>query len=125
LHDHDNDLAFILKALNVLHRKFYEQVDDDVEHPDVCRILPLIKMQALLDVHIVFSGVIPLGQDPHVNELWIMAHQFGAKCYTDVNPNMTHLVAKKVLFDNIGRNSKSQGCTRNGVCVDCQGRMAD
>jgi hypothetical protein len=125
LDDNDHDLSYILKALNALHTKFYEQIDDQVKNPDVCSILPLIKLEVLLDVHIVFSGVIPLGQDPRHNELWIMATQFGAKCYTEVNPSITHLVAKKVFSIDLGRNCKSQIGTRNGISLDCKSGLVN
>jgi hypothetical protein len=97
---------------------------EENEPADVCSILPSIKMQVLLDVHIVFSGVIPLGQDPHTHELWIMAQQFGAKCYTEVNQNMTHLVAKKVITNNEGWNSKSPFSVRIRICMDREDGMA-
>jgi RNA polymerase II subunit A-like phosphatase len=94
--DDDRDLLYIENALDTLHKRFYEIVDQGGDEPDVRTILPVIKLQVLLDVHLVFSGIIPLGQNPESHELWIMATQFGAKCYTELDSQVTHVIAKKV-----------------------------
>ena len=59
-------------------------------------IIPLMRQHVLAGVHIVFSSVIPLDVRPETSETWRIAQMFGAKCYTELNPRITHLVAAKV-----------------------------
>lgn len=46
----------------------------------------------------VFSGVIPLDTPQETTEFWRLAHMFGAKCYTDLAPEVTHVVTAKVCL---------------------------
>lgn len=60
---------------------------------DVRKALQLERRKVLEGVHLVFSRVIPLGQDPTTHELWKLAESFGARCSTTLVPGVTHLVA--------------------------------
>ena len=84
-----------------LHQSFFVSTNRDVP-----LLLNRIKTKILKDVHIVFSSVIPIDTDPRLYEcfnprhdLWITATQFGAHCYPDIVPHMTHLVSLKVNFN--------------------------
>lgn len=46
-------------------------------------------------VHILFSSVIPLDTQPETTEIWRMAHTFGARCSTELNSEVTHVVSAK------------------------------
>ncbi len=46
-------------------------------------------------IHIVFSSVIPLDTKPETTEIWRMAHTFGARCSTELNSEVTHVVSAK------------------------------
>lgn len=75
------------------------------------KIIPWIRSEVLADVHIVFSGVIPLDIPQETTDFWKLAHMFGAKCHTDLTPEVTHVVTAKV---RLGIHS------RGGVGVDSQ-----
>lgn len=47
---------------------------------------------------IVFSSVIPLDVPPETTDIWRTATAFGAECYKELNPTITHVVANKVRF---------------------------
>jgi RNA polymerase II subunit A-like phosphatase len=57
----------------------------------------------LAGVHILFTGLIPLGQPPEAHALWRMAASFGASCTQEPHAGVTHVVAaslgtKKVFW---------------------------
>jgi hypothetical protein len=49
---------------------------------------------------IVFSSVIPLDVPPETTDIWRTAVAFGAECYKELNPRITHVVANKVCYLN-------------------------
>jgi RNA polymerase II C-terminal domain phosphatase-like 3/4 len=51
-------------------------------------------MQVLAGVRILFSRVIPIGHPQHEHELWKRAELFGATCFTEAEPSVTHVVTK-------------------------------
>lgn len=55
-----------------------------------------MKRRVLQGVVIVFSGVIALGARPSDSEYWKLAVTFGARCQSEVNSRVTHLVANQV-----------------------------
>lgn len=97
--DNDTELKYVMKAMNTLHKRFYDNYSNS-STADVCQILPSLKHKVLEGINIVFSGIIPLFQDPSHNEFWILAAQFGATCSKDINANTTHLIASKVFLVN-------------------------
>ncbi|KAG7672111.1 hypothetical protein KSW81_004994 [Nannochloris sp. 'desiccata'] len=67
----------------------FEGAKSDVRH-----VLTNYRKKVLKGVHLVFSRVIPLEQDPKTHELWRMAEAFGASCSAVMQPGVTtHLVA--------------------------------
>ncbi|KIK94105.1 hypothetical protein PAXRUDRAFT_828314 [Paxillus rubicundulus Ve08.2h10] len=62
---------------------------------DVTQIIPEMRLRTLNGVHIIFSSVIPLDAKPESTEIWKVAHMFGARCYTELNNRITHVVAAK------------------------------
>jgi len=58
-------------------------------------ILSNLKSKVLKGCHIVFSGLIPLNTPVTSSEVWRSAQAYGAKCFTDLKPSVTHLVAAK------------------------------
>lgn len=69
-------------------------------------ILQRMKREVLKGCHIVFSGLIPVNQEPETYVLpshssatiWTMAEDFGAKCHRDLVKNVTHMVAANVCI---------------------------
>lgn len=119
LKNDDIELQRVSRLLDDVHDKFFEAYDarstyaqdpsSSSNHrrssisqrrprppkPDVTRIIPDIRSSVLAGVHILFSSVIPLDTQPETTEIWRMAHMFGAACSTELNDNITHVVAAK------------------------------
>ena len=52
---------------------------------------------ATLDgVHILFTSVIPLEMRPETHDMWKTATAFGAQCYKELSPRITHVVTNQV-----------------------------
>ena len=69
---------------------------------------PRSMLQVLAGVTILFSALIPLGQDPKTHNLAQLGEQFGAKCVTQEHPSVTHVVTA-----NSG-SAKAQWALANG-----------
>uniref|UniRef100_A0A0W0FMF3 protein-serine/threonine phosphatase n=1 Tax=Moniliophthora roreri TaxID=221103 RepID=A0A0W0FMF3_MONRR len=112
LKNDDTELDRINKLLNEIHERFFTEYDARAENAkapssrrrrsvssitpyDVTRIIPSIRSEVLQGVHLLFSSVIPLDTRPESTEIWRMAHMFGAKCSTELTPDITHVVAAK------------------------------
>ncbi|KAK1020025.1 CTD phosphatase Fcp1, partial [Friedmanniomyces endolithicus] len=52
-----------------------------------------LKSSVLAGVHLVFSGVVPLGVDIHSHDLSVWARSFGATVSDNVGKRTTHLIA--------------------------------
>ncbi|KAF8640572.1 hypothetical protein AX17_000234 [Amanita inopinata Kibby_2008] len=105
LKNEDHELVRVAKLLDEVHKRFFEAYDSRFkEHNqhkrrkiacDVTRIIPQIRSEIFVGVHIMFSSVIPLDTMPETTEIWRMAHMFGAKCSTELSNDVTHVVAAK------------------------------
>ncbi|ORX89547.1 hypothetical protein K493DRAFT_67456 [Basidiobolus meristosporus CBS 931.73] len=101
--DNDMELPMLLKVLQDIHSKYYTEYEQ-IGHgsalgeqglPDVKNIIPSMKTRVLKNTNIVFSSVIPLGYDPTKSDIWCLARSFGAQCSTNLNSQVTHIVAGK------------------------------
>jgi NAD-dependent DNA ligase len=88
-HPQQGLLTRMSTVLGRVHRAVFEKN----QICDVRMALKLERQKVLEGVHLVFSRVIPLGQDPTTHELWKLAESFGARCSTNLVPGVTHLVA--------------------------------
>ncbi|RDB28454.1 RNA polymerase II subunit A C-terminal domain phosphatase [Hypsizygus marmoreus] len=105
LKNDDFELERVGKLLDEVHNRFFNSFDlfskrkplGKREKPpyDVTQIIPRIRTEVLEGVHILFSSVIPLDTRPESTEIWRMAHMFGARCSTELKPDITHVVAAK------------------------------
>lgn len=119
LQDDDTELEHLGKNLLGVHKEFYEQYEQglsatesgrvaelrpgqpkkqDVHDthkriPDVAVIMHGIKSRVLGDVHLVFSGVVPLGVNIHTYDTVIWAKSFGAKVSENITKKTTHVIA--------------------------------
>ncbi|KAI0639989.1 hypothetical protein C8Q77DRAFT_1083965 [Trametes polyzona] len=124
LKNDDTELARVKQILELVHERFYtawekHKAEDEGKPPkrkhgkrteaqreyDVRTIIPRIRTETLAGCHILFSSVIPLDTRPEATEIWKTAHAFGAKCYTELSPRITHVVAAKVSRHTIYRPS--------------------
>lgn len=118
LQDDDEELFYLEKHLRGIHTAYYDEFDststgtkggrvaelrpghakkrsiDEVHSiPDAAPIMQSMKAKVLAGVHIVFSGVIPLGQDLNTNDTAIWARSFGAKITENITKKTTHVIA--------------------------------
>ena len=95
LKDEDEELKRVLSLLSDIHVEFYE-AERPKEEMNVQVIIPEMKSQILGGVNLLFSGVIPLDLNPPNTEIWKLSEQFGAKCWSNLNKHVTHVIAAKV-----------------------------
>ncbi|OBZ79019.1 RNA polymerase II subunit A C-terminal domain phosphatase [Grifola frondosa] len=113
LKNDDIELARVKKILELVHQRFYAAYDERKPTPKLKRKPgkrhppPHVDYDVRTDynssttdgnpggLHILFSSVIPLDTRPEATEVWRTAHAFGAKCYTELSSNITHVVAAK------------------------------
>jgi RNA polymerase II subunit A-like phosphatase len=130
--DHDTELFQLQERLEAVHKIFFEEYDKKRTHalggrvaalrgekaaskdkdvdlklvPDIKDIMPLYKAQVLGGAVIVFSGVIPLGQDLQNAEVSLWAKTFGVVILKNIGKRVTHLVAGR------NRTAKVREATR-------------
>ncbi|KAG8834789.1 Carboxy-terminal domain (CTD) phosphatase [Serendipita sp. 399] len=97
----DRELDRIEGILHSVHQEYYKMHDARLKSkigpaPDVSRIIPARRKNTFANLGIMFSGLIPLHHRPESSDVWKSAAAFGAACYTEMHPNVTHLVAAKV-----------------------------
>ncbi|KAI9031939.1 hypothetical protein CLU79DRAFT_730794 [Phycomyces nitens] len=91
--DDDQELYTMLKILTEVHSRYYKAAQNTA--PDVKEIIPSMKSRILKGLYLVFSGVIPLHQEPSQSWLWQLAKSFGADCGQELTGKVTHLIAAK------------------------------
>ncbi|KAJ5167947.1 RNA polymerase II subunit A C-terminal domain phosphatase [Penicillium canariense] len=131
LEDNDTELFRLQERLEDLHKLFFDEYDKrrtnlggrvaalrgekaaskdkDVDLklvPDIKDIVPLYKRSVLGGVVVVFSGVIPLGQDLQNAEVSLWAKSFGVTVMSKIDKHVTHLVAGR------NRTAKVRDATR-------------
>jgi RNA polymerase II subunit A C-terminal domain phosphatase len=72
-------------------------------------IIPVIRQMTFTGLKIVFSSVIPLDVPPEATDIWRTAVAFGAECYKELNPMITHVVANKVGSSRLSPGAKTDG----------------
>ncbi|KAF9582816.1 Carboxy-terminal domain (CTD) phosphatase, partial [Lunasporangiospora selenospora] len=100
LEDNDHELRNILEILETIHERFYDAREQYLQgesrkQADVKAIIQDMKKTVLRGFNLVFSSIIPLGQDPERADIWRQAAIFGAECSHDLSSRVTHLVAAK------------------------------
>ncbi|KAJ3188821.1 Carboxy-terminal domain (CTD) phosphatase [Gaertneriomyces sp. JEL0708] len=92
--ENDRELVTVQDILEKVHQRFYEEIQTNAERrkADVRVIMQQWKRQVLDGCNIAFSGVFSSNVDPRRQDLWIAAENFGAKCYTHLVPDITHVV---------------------------------
>jgi hypothetical protein len=76
---------------------------------DVRDILEQRRRKVLEGVVIAFSRVIPLEMAAHTHSLWRLAEAFGARCSTQLSPEVTHVVAMSRATEKVGRSCAGRG----------------
>ncbi|XP_068656470.1 RNA polymerase II C-terminal domain phosphatase-like 3 [Aristolochia californica] len=103
--DHDErpeagTLASALAVIERIHQNFFS-------HPclndvDVRNILAAEQQKILSGCRVVFSRIFPVGEaNPHLHPLWKTAEQFGAVCTTQIDDQVTHVVANSLGTDKV------------------------
>ncbi|GAA5893047.1 hypothetical protein JCM8208_004329 [Rhodotorula glutinis] len=94
LKDDDLELVRLYEILLTVHERFFEEHETQGS-ADVASIIPSLKRRTLASTHLVFSGLVALGQSPESSEYWKLATSFGAHCSADLSSSTTHLVANQ------------------------------
>ncbi|KAG9144579.1 hypothetical protein Leryth_010787 [Lithospermum erythrorhizon] len=96
----DGTLASSLAVIERVHQNFFTH--QSLEEVDVRNLLAAEQRKILAGCRIVFSRVFPVGEaNPHLHPLWQTAEQFGAVCTTQIDEQVTHVVANSLGTDKV------------------------
>ncbi|KAK9090016.1 hypothetical protein Sjap_023193 [Stephania japonica] len=96
----DGTLASSLSVIERIHQNFFS--NRSLHDIDVRNILASEQRKILGGCRIVFSRVFPVGEaNPHLHPLWQNAEQFGAVCTTQIDEQVTHVVANSRGTDKV------------------------
>ncbi|QIW95602.1 hypothetical protein AMS68_001120 [Peltaster fructicola] len=104
LQDDDTELIHLSSSLQQIHKDFFRDYDEmsgqqdrknrDLQAiPDAADIMRSLKSRVLAGVHLVFSGVVPLGVNIYQHDTVIWAESFGARVSENITRRTTHVVA--------------------------------
>jgi len=96
--DNDHELEVVKGVLKNIHKTYYDSYDKKEENISVQNIMKNMRHKVLGGKNILFSSVIPLNQDPYTTDIWNLTILFGGNPYTAVKPELTHVVAGKVII---------------------------
>jgi len=92
----DSHLPSMLSVLQYVHGEFFKQLDQGNPSPNVKHLLAQRRRQVLSGTVISFTGVIPSQAIPQQSRIWLLASAFGARCVTELDGSVTHLVATQL-----------------------------
>ncbi|XP_055825281.1 RNA polymerase II C-terminal domain phosphatase-like 3 isoform X2 [Solanum dulcamara] len=96
----DGTLASCLGVIQRIHQNFFAH--RSIDEADVRNILATEQQKILSGCRIVFSRVFPVGEaNPHLHPLWQTAEQFGAVCTSQIDDQVTHVVANSLGTDKV------------------------
>ncbi|XP_015782748.1 RNA polymerase II subunit A C-terminal domain phosphatase [Tetranychus urticae] len=110
IEDTDDYLLYLEDILQRIHKTYFHNYKDlkkyvseeeEINIPDLKKIIPLVRKKTLQGVNIVFSGLIPTNMPPEKSKLYSMAISLGANVTKDIILNgsplekTTHLIASK------------------------------
>ncbi|KAL3322392.1 hypothetical protein AABB24_039823 [Solanum stoloniferum] len=96
----DGTLASCLGVILRIHQNFFAH--RSIDEADVRNILATEQQKILAGCRIVFSRVFPVGEaNPHLHPLWQTAEQFGAVCTSQIDDQVTHVVANSLGTDKV------------------------
>ncbi|KAJ8531118.1 hypothetical protein K7X08_025849 [Anisodus acutangulus] len=96
----DGTLASCLGVIQRMHQNFFTH--RSIDEADVRNILATEQQKILAGCRIVFSRVFPVGEaNPHLHPLWQTAEQFGAVCTSQIDEQVTHVVANSPGTDKV------------------------
>ncbi|KAH9329269.1 hypothetical protein KI387_001377 [Taxus chinensis] len=96
----DGTLASSLAVIEKIHHTFFSS--KLLHEVDVRDFLAAEQRKILMGCKVVFSRVFPVGEaQPHLHPLWQIAEQFGAVCKTQIDDEVTHVVALSPGTDKV------------------------
>ncbi|KAI5201952.1 hypothetical protein AUEXF2481DRAFT_25240 [Aureobasidium subglaciale EXF-2481] len=118
LQDNDDELHYLQRSLQNVHSAFFQEYDRKASGPadgrvaelrtgpdnsritenlgsipDVTSIMAAMKLKVLRGVHLVFSGVMPLGVQVQNHDFAIWAKSFGATVSENITKRTSHVVS--------------------------------
>jgi len=98
--EEDDYLLYLEDILKNLHKEYFKEYDkkyklygDDVEVPDMKRIIPMYRSKILAGKKLVFSGLVPTPVPLTESRAYKVARLLGAEVTENIKPDSTHLVA--------------------------------
>jgi len=99
---HDNHLRSMYNVLASVHHHFFSNLKSSSSNNiNIKHNLKWRRNKVFSGIHLLFSGVFPLGTNPREQALWRNAEYYGAICYEQFNDNITHLVAARDGTDKV------------------------
>eukprot|EP00164_Ancoracysta_twista_P005994 GFYU01008261.1.p1 GENE.GFYU01008261.1~~GFYU01008261.1.p1 ORF type:complete len:582 (-),score=51.29 GFYU01008261.1:32-1777(-) len=99
----EHHLTYLGEVISKVHSEYYSVSGESLKLQDCKKLLTFLRLRILAGVHICFSGVIPLGQNPRSSHWWRVAEASGAVCHESLNPKVTHLVARAAGTDKVNQ----------------------
>lgn len=98
--EEDDYLLYLEDILKNLHKEYFKEYDEkcnsygnDVEVPDMKRIIPTYRSKILAGKKLVFSGLVPTPVPLTESRAYKVARLLGAEVTENLKPDTTHLVA--------------------------------
>ncbi|XP_026822640.1 RNA polymerase II subunit A C-terminal domain phosphatase isoform X1 [Rhopalosiphum maidis] len=98
--EEDDYLLYLEDILKNLHKEYFKEYDqkhelygNDVEVPDMKRIIPMYRSKILAGKKLVFSGLVPTPVPLTESRAYKVARLLGAEVTENIEPDSTHLVA--------------------------------
>jgi len=99
---HDNHLRSMYNVLASVHQHFFNNFNTTLSRTiNIKYNLKWRRDKVLCGIHLLFSGVFPLGTNPREQILWKQTEYYGATCYENWHDNITHLVAARAGTDKV------------------------
>jgi len=103
----DNHLRSMYNVLASVHQHFFNNFNSTTTTTTLSRTINIKynlkwrRDKVLCGIHLLFSGVFPLGTNPREQTLWKHTEYYGATCYENWHDNITHLVAARAGTDKV------------------------
>jgi len=103
INDTDDYLLHLQDILRTIHHAYFVMYDDNLKKtnskstvPDMKCVLPYVRRKVLEEIHIVFSGVVPIHIKLEKSKPYLVAKSLGANVSKEVTEKTTHLIAARL-----------------------------
>eukprot|EP01134_Creolimax_fragrantissima_P004124 CFRG4124T1 len=112
--DNDEVLIYLEPVLKSIHASYFSKANLQFKREaNVKQIIPSLKKEVLSGCRILFSSIIPTMEVPETNPIWKKAEAFGARCFKDLDDDVTHVVGLNASTEKVTKATAMM----TGVCV--------